>query len=155
MRVLSILLFFLITVQFASFAQEKDRLTIHKNPVLTDRFAVNMGFFTISKSVRMNVEGNMPNNPIDFGETLGLEKRENTFAFRFNRRFSEQKKWPLSFEYFSENNRQTAILEKEIDWGITHYPAGVQLDAGFDYRMFGLTFSRVISRGDKHELIGG
>lgn len=152
---LSIFCFFLIFIQHASFSQLKDSVAFHKNPILTDRFTVNLGFFTISKSVRMRVDGNMPNGPIDFGETLGLEKRDNTFAFNSNWRFSKEKKWSLRLEYFSENNKGTAVLEREIDWGDTTYPAGVSLDYGFGFKMFGLVFSRLISQGDKHEFTAG
>ena len=128
-------------------SQNVDSVDIHKNPILTDRYAVGLGFFTISNSVRLNVDGNVPNTPIDFGETLGLNKKENTFALNFNWRFSKQKKWTFGFEYFSENNTQTAILENEIYWGNVEYPIGVQLDSGLDFKMFGVMFSRAISMG--------
>lgn len=132
--------------------QEKDSLVFVKNPILLNRFNINSGFFTISKSIKMSVNGSIPNNPIDFGETLGLEKQENTFALNVNWRFSKQKKWSLMFEYFSENNTQSILLEDEVEWIDTKYPVGVQLESGFGFRMFGLAFSRVISTGDKHEL---
>jgi len=149
------LLIFLSIIHQDIFSQDNDSVRIEKNPLLTDRYVVNMGFFVNSKAIVFNIDGSLPSNPIDFGKTLGLSKQESTFALSFNWRFSKNKKWSFGFEYFSENNKRTAVLEDEIKWGNTIYPVGVQLDAGFGFQMYGLFVGRVISMGEKHELLGG
>lgn len=136
-------------------SQELDSAKVSKHPILEDRYYVNFGFFPTSKSVILDIDGNLPNNPIDFGQTLGLKRQENTFAIDFNWRFSKQKKWSFGFEYFSVNNTQTAVLEEEFKWRNTIYPIGVQVDSGFEIQLYRIFFGRVISMGNKHEFRGG
>ena len=53
------------------------------------------------------------------------------------------------------------IIKEQLCWKmklngeIQYTPVGVQLDAGFGFQMYGLFVGRVISKGDKHELLGG
>ena len=136
------------------FAQEADSLIIKKHPALVDRYIFSAGMYLTSKDVIMNVDGNLPNKPIDFGKTLGLKRKENTFALNFNWRFSKQKKWILGIEYFSVNHSNEIVLEDEINWSDTVYPVGVVLESGFGIDMYRLFFGRVISMGKKHELTG-
>lgn len=114
-----------------------------------------MGFFVNLKSMSMNVDGDLPSNPIDFGQTLGLSRQENTFDLNFSWRFSKDKKWIFGFEFFTVRNSQTATLADEIKWNNTVFPGGVILNTGFDVDMYRIFFGRVISLGQKHELSGG
>ena len=136
-------------------SQNTDSVAIDKHPILTDRYRVNMGFFVNLKSISMNVDGDLPSNPIDFGQTLGLSQQENTFDLNFAWRFSKDKKWIFGFEFFTVRNSQTATLADEIKWNNTVFPGGVILESGFDIEMYRIFFSRVISMGKKHELSGG
>lgn len=146
---------FLFLVFQLSFGQEADSLIVKKHPALTDRYIFAAGMYLTSKDVVMNVDGNLPNKPINFGKTLGLARHENTFALNFNWRFSKSKKWYLGVEYFSVNNSNEIVLEDEIKWEDTYYPVGVVLESGFGIDLYRLFFGRVISMGEKHELAGG
>jgi len=137
------------------FSQKQDSLDIEKHPILTDRYSIKAGFFHNSKSVILNVDGNLPSNPIDFGETLGLKRVENTLDLNFDWRFSKDKKWLFGFEFFRVRNSQKAVLEDELKWNNTIYPAGVILDTGFDIDMYRIFFGRIISVGKKHQFEGG
>ncbi len=92
MQKLILLLIFLAFIQLDIFSHNLDSIPIEKHPILTDRYVVKMGFFLNSKSVVFNVDGSLPSNPIDFGQTLGLSKQESTFALDLNWRFSKLKK---------------------------------------------------------------
>ena len=155
MRKYVLLLYIVILNPTLLFAQDMDSIGFKRNPLLENRFNVNAGVFVTAKSVEMNLNGNLPSNPIDFGKTLGLKRQDNTFAFNFNWRFSKQKKWYASFEYFKVNNTQAATLEDEVKWEDTVYPVGIVLDSGFKIEMYRIFFGRVISSGDKHELSVG
>lgn len=151
----SLVLVFLIFLQWGLSSQNLDSAETEKHVWLTDRYIAEIGFFRNSKSVLLNVDGRLPNNPFDFGETLGLKRQGNTIDLSFTWRFSKQKKWFTSLSYFAVRNDQTAVLNDEFRWSNTIYPVGVILDSGFDVDMYRIFFGRVLSRGKKHELSGG
>lgn len=146
---------FLIFLQWEVSAQTPESSLSDKHVLLTDRYIAEIGFFATSKSVVLNVDGQLPNNPIDFGETLGLKRYGNTIDLSFTWRFSKEKHWFTSLSYFEVLNSQTAVLEEELRWSNTIYPVGVVLDSGFNINMYRIFFGRVISMGNKHELSGG
>lgn len=150
-----LLLLFLIFLQWEVSAQTPESSLSDKHVLLTDRYIAEIGFFATSKSVVLNVDGQLPNNPIDFGETLGLKRYGNTIDLSFTWRFSKEKHWFTSLSYFEVLNSQTAVLEEELRWSNTIYPVGVVLDSGFNINMYRIFFGRVISMGNKHELSGG
>lgn len=150
-----LLLLFLIFLQWEVSAQTPESSLSDKHVLLTDRYIAEIGFFATSKSVVLNVDGQLPNNPIDFGETLGLKRYGNTVDLNFTWRFSKEKHWFTSLSYFEVLNSQTAVLEEELRWSNTIYPVGVVLDSGFNINMYRIFFGRVISMGNKHELSGG
>jgi len=137
------------------FSQEPDTISVKKHPLLENRYLLATGFFVNLKSVKIDVNGVLPSNPIDFGETLGMDRRENTFAFGFDWRFSKEMNWHASLEYFRIFNTQTTTIEDQIKWSNTIYPVGVILDSGIQVDLYRIFFGRVISRGMKHEFSGG
>lgn len=149
------LFLYLTLLQSAMFAQSLDSTETDKHVFLTDRFIVETGFFSNSKSVVFNVDGILPSNPVDFGETLGLKRHGNTADLNFVWRFSKQKKWYVNLNYFTVRNDQTIVLQDQIKWRNTIYPVGVVLDSGFDVDFLRIFFGRTISMGEKHELSGG
>jgi hypothetical protein len=151
----SLLLFYLIAFPWGVISQTIDSTETDKHVLLTDRFIVEAAFFSNSKSVVFKVDGNLPSRPIDFGETLGLNRQGNTVDFNFIWRFSKQNKWYVNLNYFAVRNDQSVILEDVVKWGDSEYPAGIILDSGFDVDMFRIFFGRVISMGKKHELSAG
>ncbi len=151
---ITLLCIFMVCFQ-GIFSQELDTTFVKKHPLLENRYLLSAGFFVNLKSVKVEVNGSLPSNPIDFGETLGMNRRENTFAFGFDWRFSKELNWNVSLEYFRIFNTQTATLEDQIKWSNTIYPVGVILDSGLQVDLYRIFFGRVISRGEKHELSGG
>ena len=136
-------------------SQKVDSVAIHKHSILTDRYEIGIGFFVNLKSVKLNVDGVLPSNPFDFGQTLGLSRQENTLDLNLTWRFSKQKKWYFGLEFFTVRNSQSAVLEDDIKWANTIYPVGVALDTGFNIDLYRIFFGRVISMGKNHELSGG
>jgi len=155
MQKLIVLFIFLLISEQHILSQISDSTLTQKHQVLSDRYIINSGIFVTLKSVILDVGGDLPSTPIDFGQSLGLKRQQNTFSLNFNWRFSKQKKWYLGIEYFGVKNNQNVVLEDEIKWSNTIYPIGVELDAGFGIVLYRLFFGRVISRGKQHELSGG
>jgi hypothetical protein len=136
-----------------AFSQQKDSISIAENRLLTKRFVITTGLFVSSKSVKIGVDGNYENEIIDFGDSLS--QQEPTFVLNFLYRFSNSKKWSVSAEYFAVKSSKESILENPLHWENIEYPSGTKLGLGFGFRLYRLLFGRVISRGEKHELIGG
>ncbi len=62
-----------------------------KNPILTDNFIIEAGWFFPSENVDVGVSGSTDLegiDNIDFDETLGLSGGQNTFNLHFKWRFS-------------------------------------------------------------------
>jgi hypothetical protein len=131
-----------------------------KNPILTDNFIIEAGWFFPSDNVDLGVSGSTDLDledleDIDFDEQLGISGGENTFNLHFKWRFSKSNLWSLSGEYFRLAPQETVILNEEIEWEGVTYPVGGEATIGYKVALYRIFFSRVISRGQKHELGAG
>ena len=150
----------LLVFSQAAYSQEND--TEHsvveskeQHPILSKRFIANAGLFIPNKTLKVRVDGRSENKIIDFTEAFDFNRSESTFAANFMWRFSRNKKWSLSVEYFGVKSNHSVELEDEIVWEDTTYPVGVSVDAGFRINMYRIFFGRSIIRKHNHELGGG
>lgn len=151
-----LLLFLILLLSFSTlFAQNKDSIVSSKNELLTKRFIISAGIFVPSKITKVGVDNDTPNRIIDFEKSLGFDNQEAIFTFNFFWRFSKNKKWSATFEYFQANSSNQDFISSEVNWGDVTYPAGTELKGAFNFALYRVFFGRVISRGLKHELIGG
>lgn len=144
---------FILTVQIV-LSQNKTK----QNPILTDKLLVSAGVFSPLKQVKLGADGSIPtaiSEDIDFGEAFKLEGIQNTFTFNFMWRFSKNKKWSVSGDYFRIGSENKAVLEEDIVWEDLIFKAGSKIEGGFGLSLFKIFFGRVISRGEKHEFGGG
>ena len=131
-----------------------------KNPILTDNFIIEAGWFFPSENIDLGVRGSTDLDiegieDIDFDETLGLSGGQNTFNLHFKWRFSKSNLWSLSGEYFRIATENTVTLDEEIEWEDVVYPIGGEATLGYSLALYRIFFGRVISRGQKHELGAG
>lgn len=126
-----------------------------QHPILSDRFIFNAGVFIPSKEFKLSIDGASENDLIDINKDFGFNKSETIFAGNFMWRFTKNKKWSLSVEYFGVKSNHNLTLEKEIEWDGTKYSAGVNVDAGFRLNIYRIFFGRSIIRKQHHELGGG
>ncbi len=126
-----------------------------QHPILSKRFILNAGLFIPTKKFKVRIDGSSENELIDFNEKFDLDRSEVTFAGNFMWRFSRNKKWSLSIEYFGVKSNHDLELEDEIEWEDTTYPVGVHVEAGFRINMYRIFFGRSIIRKQNHELGGG
>lgn len=139
-----------------AFSQQKDSIApITKNRLLTQRFVLNLGLFVSSKTVKVGIDGSDEDLSADYENDFDYNEYESTLSVDFYYRFSKNKKWSVAFEYFGVKTSNQQVLESEIEWDDTIYPVGAEVEAGFDFNLYRVFFGRTISRGDKHELIGG
>jgi len=147
------IIIFLLAINQQTYSQKKDSIIRTKSLLLTDRFAITAGLFNPSKSMSIRVNGNLENEIIDFDKSTN--NQESTLALNLLYRFSPTKKWSVGVEYFAIKTSKESILEAPLHWGDITYPIGVKLKLGYGFKLYRLFFGRVISRGEKHELIGG
>lgn len=154
----SILSILALLVTFGSaFSQNENE----KHPLLTDRFIIGAGWYFPNRDIKFGIEGNATIEDIedlediDFDETLGLSKGDNTFNFNFFWRFSRNKFWSVRGEYFKVGSTRNVTLDEEIEWEDITYPVGGEAEVSFGVGLYRVFFGRVISTGQKHELGGG
>ncbi len=130
-----------------------------KNPVLTDNFIIEVGWFSPQENIDLGVSGSADFDgiieDIDFDEQLGLSGGNNTFNLHFKWRFSKSNLWYLTGEYFGVSPEETVTINEEIEWEDVVYPVGGEANLGYSLSLYRIFFGRVISRGQKHELGAG
>lgn len=137
------------------FSQNNDSIIIAKNRLLTKKFTTSVGVFSPSKITKVAVDGNVPNEIIDLGKSLDFDNKESAFTFNFAWRFSKNNYWSVILEYFKTTSANQGFTSKEINWGEVTYPKGTEVKGAFNFSLYRIFFGRVISKGNKHELIGG
>lgn len=160
MKKIFLFLIFLMILQ-VTFSQESEDSNIEetenfeKNPLLTSTFILKAGAFIPSKTIRLRVNGDTPNNIIDFNDSFDFNNRQTTAEFSFIWRFTKNKKWHLGVEYFSVKTSGEKSLEDDIEWEDVTYPVGVDVKVGFGLSLYRIFVGRVITAGDRHEFGGG
>lgn len=84
-----ILLFVFAPSQFI-FSQEAEEKNQEKHQLLTDKFHFDVGWFYLSKNIKVGADGTTPNQNIDFGDSFKLNNEESAFFFKFDWRFSKK-----------------------------------------------------------------
>ncbi len=126
---------------------------IEKHPLLVDKFSFATGIYRSNKGLLLGANGTVLNDIIDFNEKFDFNDNENTLFLYFNWKFT--KKWSLSAEYFGVKNANSVSLDENISWEDNIYNARLGLKVGFDIRGYRVMFSRLISKGQKHDLGAG
>ncbi len=144
---LPLLLFLLLTPLFV--LGQKD--SIHEsNSFLTDRFLIKAGVFVPSRNVAVGADGSTPNEEIDFDETFGFTDNESTFFVQFDWKFSRNRKWVLSGEFFSVNNGNSATLPRDVKFQDVIFEEGSTVRAGVEFDLYRLFVSYTIVQQPKH-----
>lgn len=125
----------------------------HENPILNDRFYVDVGMYFPTRGVEVGANGSSPNLPIDFDETFGLDDNLNTLYFRFKWRFS--KRWKVEFEYFGVNNGNRVTLDRDISFQDITIEQGTTARGGVEFDLYRVFFGRRFINREKHVLGGG
>jgi len=141
---LKYLAFLVILISQFTFSQEE----VEKHPLLTDRFVFTGGLFLPSKQATISVNGKSVDNDIDLGESFDLTQYQRTYNIGFDWRFA--KKWKLTADFFRVNEVSVADMDEPIEW--EDYIFDGRLELGMDLAVLRTMVSRILSRGDKHEL---
>mgnify|MGYP001820515272 CR=1 FL=1 len=123
--------------------------------LLLDRFKVKAGVFVPARNVAVRADGSSPNEGIDFDETFGFADNETTFFLQLDWRFSRNKKWMVSGEYFSVNNANRATLSRDIEFEDVIFEEGSFVRAGVEFALYRVFFSYAFITKPKHLLGAG
>ncbi len=152
-KVIVLILLFVFAPSQYMFSQEVEDDSQEQHQLLTDKFHFDVGWFYLSKNIKVGADGTTPNQNIDFGDSFKLNNEESAFLFKFDWRFS--KKWNLSFETWSLSTSNVAVLEEDVEWQDVVFNAGTKVKAGVDLDLYRIFFGRVFSRGQQHEFGAG
>lgn len=140
-------LLFLIISQY-SFAQTNDSFKAH--PMMTDKFEVSFGLFFPEESFKLKVNGENPEDEIDFNSQFDHENSFTTYFFNFGWHFANR--WKLSAEYFGLKNRYKDELKKDFKIGELVFEKGSSVEIGTGWKLARLYLSWSAVKNLKHEL---
>jgi len=146
-------LFICLLLPLFAFGQKDTISELHS--LATDRFKAKAGIFVPSRNVTVRADGSTPNEAIDFDETFGFNDNETTFFLQFDWRFSRNKKWMVSGEYFNVNNASRATLPRDIEFQDVIFEEGSFVRAGVEFALFRAFFSYALIMKPKHLLGAG
>ena len=84
------------------------------HPFLSDKFHIGVGVFAPQKSFGIEVDGTVPEESIDFEESLRVDNSESTPSIDFRWRFGE--KWSFWSQYWKVDSQGSSTLTKDIEW---------------------------------------
>lgn len=149
MRVFLFILFTIFLTQ-VNYSQKEE-----ENLLFDDRFLIEMGIFIPSQNLSLGADLNAPNEQIDWSETFNLRDNESTFFFHFEWRFSKDKTWKLSGEYFNINNGNSRVLEEDFTFVDFTFKAGSFVRVGIELDLFRLFIGKTVIAREKHLLGAG
>jgi len=95
-------------------------------------------FPTISSTARLDVTATArPGSFIKLEDELDLDERKSTPYLTLGMRLGDR--WRLEFEYYELNRSATKTLTRQIDWGDSTFPVGVQINSTFDTTVYRFT----------------
>ena len=149
MRFLFAFLFILFLIHSSYSQNEGD------NPLLDDRFLIEVGAFIPSQNIRLRADAETPNEEVDWMQTFNLRDNEATFFFHVEWRFSKNRKWKLATEYFGVNNGNSRVLTKDFSFQDLTFKAGSNVRVGVEFNLIRVFVGRTILAREKHLLGAG
>ena len=119
---------------------------------LMDRFFIKAGIFIPSRNIAVRADGSTPNEGIDFDETFGFNDNKSTFFFQFDWKFSRNRRWVLSGEFFNINNGNSVVLDRDIEFQDIVLEKGTFARAGIEFDLYRLMFSYAVIKKPNHLL---
>lgn len=105
----------------------------------TDNYWIGLEYFypTINSTARLDSTNGDRGVSVNFEEDLDLTDRKGTPYLTFGMRLGER--WRIQFEYYTLDREGTKVLDRQIEWGDTSFPVGVNLETKFDSTIYRLT----------------
>jgi hypothetical protein len=149
MRLYFSILFLLVIFTILPTQAQEEKL----NPLNEDRFLVEAGVFTVSRSFKIRADGEFPNEEIDFNESFGLADTEPTYFLQFAWRFS--KRWTVSLQSFGVSASDGAVLEEDVEFEDITFEKGSFVEGGINFQLYRLYFERRVFMRPKHDITVG
>jgi hypothetical protein len=119
------------------------------SPVLTDKFSFGLGYFFPDKTLRIRVDGTVPEPEIDFEEELKFDNTEETGSMLFTWRFGE--KWQVQGQYWEISDGGGAILDEDLEWEDLVFKEGTFAQGGVGLDVARVFFGRKFASGPNYE----
>ena len=101
------------------------------HPLLTSNWYVGLGAFYATASTNASYDSTTGvGTNVNFENMLGLDEHTSVVLASFRWRFAEN--WALSAEYFNLPRDGKQVLQQDITWGDTTYPAGSNVKSDFN-----------------------
>lgn len=125
------------------------------HPWLTAKWHLDVGYVFAGKDTDITVDAGkgIENLPIDLERDFSLNDNEGTPSFNLRWRFGE--KWSLATQYFGSKRKNSATLERDIEWEDEIFRVGGRVEAGFEFDVTRLFLGRTFHTGPRHEFGAG
>jgi hypothetical protein len=113
-----------------------------------------MGGFFLSTDIRVRLdgEGGMVGDPIDFDDTFGINRFQR---FRVDGLWRIKGKHSIRGTYFKNDRTGTNELSRDINFGDETYPLGATTTARWQLEVMQVSYDYAFKRSDKYELAAG
>ncbi len=124
-----------------------------RNP-LNATAVVDMGGFFLSTDIRVRLdgEGGMVGDPIDFEDTFGVDRFQR---FRLDGLWRIKGVHSIRGTYFKNDRTATNELSRDINFGDETYPLGATTTARWQLEVMQVSYDYAFKRSDKYELAAG
>jgi hypothetical protein len=125
------------------------------HPYLDSKFYASVGLFLPDQAVKLSLDASVdPPDALltpyyDFSESFGTSKSGQTFSAEIGWRFGER--WQLRGQYFRIDDKGTALLEEDVEWGDYEFEIGSSVAAGVDMQITRIFFGRAFKSSEKSE----
>lgn len=111
------------------------------------------GFFTATDiRVRLDGEGGLRGDPVDFDDTFGLDDYE---SFRLDGQWRIKGKHSIRGTYFKNDRSSTSQLSTDINFGDETYPVGATTTAHWELEVMQVSYDYAFKRTENYELAAG
>jgi hypothetical protein len=123
------------------------------HPFLSDKFNIGIGMFFPKKDFTLRVDGAVPEEEIDFQESLALDDSESVWSLNFRWRFGE--KWSFWGQYWSTESDGGAVLTEDVEWQDVVFKEGTFATGGVDLTIARTFFGRSFTNAPNYEFGAG
>ena len=125
------------------------------HPALSDNFTISLGWFRSDNAFKISAENlvddAIPNDEIDFPDSVGVDDTSTLFNGQFRWKFGRERKWSLMAQYFESNATGEAVLTEDVEWQNLIFREGTFVGAGVKVAVSRLFVGRSFVKKPQHD----
>jgi hypothetical protein len=120
--------------------------------ILTDSWDMSLGTFTVNTDTQLEFDGKTSTGTKFNWESTFGGGDETRVRFDGHWRFGDSDRHKLRWMWFNASNRNSKVLERNIEWGGQTYPIGAKVEGEFKFDIYELAYEYAFLHHDTWEL---